>query len=156
MPSDLPALAAIYGDGETMRYIGKGYPNGLPPQRAGPALEKMAERYEREGIGIWPVVRKEDGRVIGACGLQRLPSGTDVEIAFLFARDFWGHGYAFEAAGAVLAFGFRDQRLPRIVAVANKFNARSITLIHRLGMHFVGVVRAYQSDLLLYAKEAPA
>ncbi len=154
MASDAAALEAIYGDGETMRYIGRGYPQGLPPETTRAALAAMIARYESDGIGVWPVVLKESGELIGACGLQPLPKTDETEIAFLFNKAFRGKGYAYEAAAAVMEFGFAQARVPRIVAVVNPRNARSIALINKLGMRFEGVVRAYQSDLLKYAKEA--
>jgi RimJ/RimL family protein N-acetyltransferase len=154
MPSDESALAEIFGDGETMRYIGKGYPAGLSREQTHDALATMTQRYERDGIGIWPVVLKETGGVIGVCGLQPLANSADVEIAYLLNGTHRGRGYAFEAASAVVEFGFRDQGFARIVAVVHPFNARSIALVRRLGMRFDRVVRAYQNDLLKYAKEA--
>lgn len=154
MASDEAALAEIFGDGETMRYIGKGYPNGLTREQARTALTTMTQRYERDGIGVWPVVLKETGKLIGACGLQPLPNSRDVEIAYILDRAERGKGYAFEAASAVMEFGFRDQDFARIVAVVHPFNAPSIALVRRLGMEFDRVVRAYQNDLLKYAKDA--
>ncbi|MBV8491715.1 MAG: GNAT family N-acetyltransferase [Candidatus Eremiobacteraeota bacterium] len=150
---DEPALTAIFADGETMRYIGKGYPNGLAPEQAREALNAMKMRYTRDGIGIWPVVLKETGKLIGVCGLQPLPATSDVELAYIFDAEHRGKGYATEAASAVVDFGFRDRGFTRIVAVVHPFNQRSIALVGRLGMRFERVVRAYQNDVLKYVKE---
>jgi [ribosomal protein S5]-alanine N-acetyltransferase len=151
MPFDVDAVAPIFANPEVMRYIGSGGP--WTPQRTREAVDVMTDRYERDGIGIWPVVLKETSAVVGECGLQPLPGTAETEIAYLLDVPYWGKGYAFEAASAVLEWGFRVRRLRRIVAVVHPFNGRSIALANRLGMRFDRVVRAYKHDLLKYALE---
>jgi len=153
MPFDVAAVESMFADPEVMRYIGVGGP--WTPQRTREVVDLMTERYEREGIGIWPVVLKETSAVIGECGLQTLPGSDEVELAYLLERAYWGKGYAFEAASAVLDWGFKARGLRRIVAVINPANERSIALINRLGMRYERVVRAYRHDLLKYALDRP-
>jgi RimJ/RimL family protein N-acetyltransferase len=57
-----------------------------------------------------------------------------VEIGWRLARDHWGHGYACEAAGAVLAFGFEQLGLPEIVSFTVAANTRSRRVMERIGM----------------------
>jgi RimJ/RimL family protein N-acetyltransferase len=154
MPSDAALVEKMFADPDVMRYIGTGGP--WPPERTRELLAVMIERYERSGIGVWPVVLKEGGILIGECGLQPLPNSTDVEIAYLFDKPYWGKGYAFEAASAVLDWAFNQHKLPRVVAVVGLENRRSIALTNRLGMRFEKVVRAYKHDLLKYVKSKPA
>ena len=153
--SDEEALAAIYGDGNVMRYIGEGYPNGFTREQTKKALSHMVTRSQNDRLAIWAVVLKETNAVIGACGLVPLEKTGDIEIAFIYGKPSWGKGYAYEAACAVHDYGFTQLQLPRIVAVVNPFNARSIALINRLGMRFEHVVRAYKNDLLKYTKSSP-
>jgi [ribosomal protein S5]-alanine N-acetyltransferase len=153
MASDAERVEKMFADREVMRYIGTGGP--WAPERTRELIGVMIERYERSGVGVWPVVLKADSTVIGECGLQPLPGSTDVEIAYLFDKPYWGAGYAYEAACAVLEWGFNQHGLQRIVAVVSPENARSIALINRLGMRFEKVTRAYKHDLLKYAKAKP-
>lgn len=153
MPSDVPALAAILGDAETMRYIGPGHQHGLTAEQTKEAVAAMTQAYERDGIGIWPAVLKETGELVGECGLQTLPGSSDVELVYVIAKIQRGNGLAYEAASAVMAFGFAEQRLPRIVAVVHPFNVPAIRLVNRLGMRFDRVARVYKADLLKYVKE---
>jgi ribosomal-protein-alanine N-acetyltransferase len=150
MPGDAAKVERMYGDPEVMRYIGAGGP--WTPDRTRELIGVMIERYERTGIGVWPVVLKESGDVIGACGLQPLPNSSDVEVGYLFDKPNWGQGYAPEAAAAVLDWGFNQHGLQRIVAVVSPENPRSIGVVYKLGMRFERVVRAYKHDLLKYAK----
>ncbi len=57
-----------------------------------------------------------------------------MEIGWRLARSAWGHGYATEAARAVLAFGFDTLELPEILAVTTATNLRSQAVMTRLGM----------------------
>ena len=60
--------------------------------------------------------------LLGATGLNRVgfaaPFGPAVEVGWRFVRAAWGHGFATEAAGAALSFGFDSVGLDEIVAMA--------------------------------------
>jgi ribosomal-protein-alanine N-acetyltransferase len=150
MPGDAAKVEKMYGDPDVMRYIGAGGP--WSPERTRELIGAMIERYERSGIGVWPVMLKDGGTIVGACGLQPLPNSSDIEIGYLLDRPYWGQGYAYEAAAAVLDWGFNQHGLQRITAVVSPENPRSIAVIYKLGMHFERVVRAYKHDLLKYAR----
>lgn len=146
MPSDAQALHAIRCDPEVSRYL-----SGPTPtlEEVAQWIQRQMDEQEREGFSLWPVIRKEDGRLIGRAGLHRLPEGY-VEAGWVFARDAWGAGYATEAARASVDYGFNAVRLPHIYALINPANSASIAVAYRLGMRFDRVVRAYKRDLLRY------
>jgi RimJ/RimL family protein N-acetyltransferase len=60
----------------------------------------------------------------------------DLEIGWRLAREYWGHGYATEAAASWLEHGFTALGLSRIIAVTDTPNVRSIAVMRRLGMSF--------------------
>lgn len=154
-PGDLPAVERIVADGETMRFIGMGYPNGWGADQAAGFLKRATERFEREGIGIWPVTLKDTGELVGHCGLQTLPPpyGDMVEIGWLVGKEHRRKGYAYEAAAAVLRWGETERKLPRIYAVIHPFNRASIGLANKLAMRFDRVRRVYKIDALTYVHE---
>lgn len=154
MPGDDQAMIPIFGDAETMRYIGHGYQRGLTPEETRALVARVSEQYQRTGVGIWPVVLKETGEIAGECGLFPVADSDDVEIAYIFASSQRGKGYAYEAASAVLEYAFDVLKLPRVVAFTHRDNARSIALIDRLGMRFDRVVRIFHADLMRYFKDA--
>lgn len=100
------------------------------------------------------VVRKEDQRLIGACGFapclgpfEQLPyfrertdtantsfDTPEVGLYYAFARAAWGHGYATETSRALIAYAFKEMALKRVVATTTHDNARSIGVMQRLGM----------------------
>ena len=97
--------------------------------------------YERDfGFTFWIAERKEDGEMLGFCGLKRANApGADaiageVEIGWRLREEAWGKGYAKEAAIASLDLAFDRFDAPRVVAVTAAGNASSRGLMRRLGM----------------------
>ena len=151
MPNDASALAAIYGDPETMKYILSGTKT-LEQTRT--AIAEMIAAQERDGCSMWPVVLKENSALIGSCGLMKTDEAHVFELGFAFAPQARGKGYAYEAARGVLAFGFGQIHARSIIALTDPFNTPSIALINKLGMRFDRVVRMKRgqrgADVLRY------
>jgi [ribosomal protein S5]-alanine N-acetyltransferase len=73
--------------------------------------------------------------LIGSCGIRRSASDAiEAEFGCELAHAAWGQGYAAEASRAILAFGFRELRLRRILAKTTMTNSHAIALARRLGM----------------------
>ena len=73
---------------------------------------------------------------------------------YAFLPEFWGNGYALEAAQATLAYGKKTQRLERIVALTLENNVRSINVLNKLGFHLEdGIVMDEDEPLRLYSIE---
>ena len=62
---------------------------------------------ERKGYGVWAVIEKESGSIIGHCGLNYVKQYNVVELLYGIGKEYWGLGYATEAAKSVLAFALR-------------------------------------------------
>lgn len=97
-------------------------------------------RWQSErGFTFWAVERKDDGELLGFCGLKRADDeGTKIkgwhEIGWRFREDSWGRGYAREAATASLDFAFEQAGAERVVALTVIGNEGSWRLMERLGM----------------------
>lgn len=151
LETDLEDAFAIYGDTETMRFIPGGVKNR---EQVRASVERMIEGDKRNGFGIWPVVHKDDGRVIGACGFFYIPEHEpDVEIAWVFNKHYRHQGFATEAARAVAEFALSEHRLPVLYAIIHEDNAPSIGVANRLGMKPSGKIHAYGRELGLYEME---
>jgi [ribosomal protein S5]-alanine N-acetyltransferase len=92
--------------------------------------------YERHGFGLWHTARKSDGAGIGLCGLLKRDILPDPDIGYAFLPEYWGQGYAFEAADAVVRHGARKFGLERLVAVVSPGNTGSIRVLEKIGMTF--------------------
>ena len=111
--------------------------------------------YARFGFGLRLVQRRAGGEPIGICGLLKRDWLEDVDLGFALRPGFWGQGYAFEAASAVLAHERRPLGRRRIVAVTSLDNAPSIQLLSKLGFRFERVARFTEGgeELRLFAIE---
>lgn len=73
--------------------------------------------------------------LIGNCGIRLENAGADqADLGYEIAPAHWGHGYASEAARAMLAFGFRELGVQRIWAWCNAENRASSRVLEKLGM----------------------
>jgi RimJ/RimL family protein N-acetyltransferase len=131
---DLPRYAALNADPEVVRFLG-GAP--LTREHSDSIAEWAQEVYAAEGMGLLAVERREDGAFLGMCGLHHQQSyPDDVEIAWRFAREYWGHGFATEAATGWLDHAFGSLDLPRVISITDPPNVRSLAVMRRLGMVF--------------------
>jgi ribosomal-protein-alanine N-acetyltransferase len=109
------------------------------------------------------ITLKADGRLIGNCGLrQDSPDARQADLGYELDPAYWGHGYATEAARALLRFGFEERGLHRIWASCLAENHASVRILERIGMVREGRQRESQWfkgcwwDTLLYAILEPA
>lgn len=118
-----------------MRYLG-----GVQSFEKWSAACDRLQGYEADhGHTFWIVERREDGEMLGFCGLKRLnydgaPNPGEMEIGWRFREAAWGKGFAYEAAKASLDLAFDRFAADRITAVTVTDNMPSQTLMHRLGM----------------------
>ncbi len=89
--------------------------------------------YREYGYGLWRISRPDDPTPMGLCGLVRRDSLTGPDLGFAFLPEFWGHGYAREAAEASLAFVRDTLELPGLLAICQLDNAPSLALLAHLG-----------------------
>ncbi len=110
--------------------------------------------YERHGFGLWHVSRRADGVAMGLCGLLKRDVLPDVDLGYAFLPEFWGQGYAFEAAEATLRLAAKRFGLERVIGVVSEGNAASIRVLEKLGMRFERMVsmRPEEPDVRLYGR----
>ncbi len=110
--------------------------------------------YGKYGFGLWHVSRRSDGAAIGMCGLLKRDILPDVDVGYAFLPQFWGKGYAFEAADATLRHAAKKFGLKRVVAVVSEGNEPSIRVIEKLGMRFERMfsMRPEEPDVRLYGR----
>ncbi len=151
-PADLVRLTDLYGRDEVTRWLG-GTPS-VPPEELVTRWATVHTRDER--FGCWAI--EVPGRPIaGTVLFKPLPNGVgEVEVGWHLHPDSWGHGYATEAARAVIRRGF-EAGLPEVYAVVRPGNEASLAVCRRLGMAPLGRMRRwYDVDLETFRLMAPA
>ncbi|GLH68709.1 N-acetyltransferase [Geothrix rubra] len=94
--------------------------------------------YALHGHGLLLVQHRETGSPMGMCGLIRRDSLPEVDLGYAFLPEFWGLGFAEEAARACLAWGRSALGLPAVLAIVSPGNAASIRLLGKLQFHPTG------------------
>lgn len=138
--ADAPLVLELVNDPAWLQFIGDRGVRTLTDARTYLHDGPMSS-YKQFGFGLYLVQLKAGDAPLGMCGLIKRPSLSDVDIGFAFLPQFRGHGYAFEAATAVLNFAETELELERIVAITAVANARSIKLLEKLGLHYEKTVR---------------
>lgn len=147
-PSDLDDLMLIFGDPDVMRYLGIEAGKTVPREEVEVTLKKMIEFWAKNGFGRWAIINKEDGRLIGLCGLRLLDGAP--ELVYAIAKAYWGRGLATEAARASLRYAFEHLQLERLVAVTRHGNTASIRVMKKIGMSYEQEVNHYGVDGVCY------
>jgi ribosomal-protein-alanine N-acetyltransferase len=141
---DAPVHARIYAKPEVTRFLARGpFLGEEAARRSRAALDLFIEHWREHGFGVWAVIDRATGDLIGQCGLKYLPESPEVEILYALDSPYWGRGIATEAAGAALRHGFESTPLDRIVAVAMPEHLRSHRVMQKLGMTHQGLVEVY-------------
>jgi RimJ/RimL family protein N-acetyltransferase len=153
---DATALHEVFGSPEVMKWT---------PSPASKDVAETAQRLGRTmaftarqppGFGLWALETKDTSEFLGQVGLFPVEGkGPEVEVAYELAPRVWGHGYATEAARALIDYGFGELGLRRVVALILPDNARSRNVASKCGMTLERPGRFYNLDLLVYAREAP-
>ncbi|MCC6146264.1 MAG: GNAT family N-acetyltransferase [Anaerolineaceae bacterium] len=140
--NDAPAVFKYSQDPQMTRYT-----RWMPHCRLEDSIffiEQILAQYAAGKPAPWAVVLKEGKQMIGTTGFVHWsPIHARGEIGYAIGRQWWGNGYALEAARAALAFGFKTLRCNRIEAMCDVANLSSARVMEKLGMRFEGVLRQY-------------
>jgi GrpB-like predicted nucleotidyltransferase (UPF0157 family)/RimJ/RimL family protein N-acetyltransferase len=126
--ADLDGFLALHSDPEVVRFVGT-----LDRAQAQERLQANEREWTERGHGLLAVIARDGGRLLGRVGLRYWPQFQETEAGWLLRRDAWGHGYATEAAGACVNWGFAALPIPYITAMIHPDNTRSTQLAGRLG-----------------------
>ena len=130
----LDKYVALMGDYRVGRCFPKG--EGYNREESEKSLENILEHWAKHGFGIWAVFRKEDNCFLGRCGLNNIAETSEIEVDFVITPEYWGCGYATEAAKAALLYGFKDLGFEKIIALAKPENIASKKVMMKNGMRY--------------------
>ena len=133
--ADFGALYDVLADSDIMRH----YPYTFDERRVRGWISKNIERYRDFGFGLWAVVLKETGGMIGDCGIimQFINGRIEPEIGYHLHRDWQKRGYAREAARACRDWAFEHTPFNTLYSSMKADNAPSIGVARANGMQLV-------------------
>lgn len=133
VPGDVEDFYRIYSHPDITRYMEGLYPEvEREKQYVREYIEKV---YTFFGFGIWTVVEKESGAVIGRAGLSYREGFEDPELGFVIGVPWQRKGYAREVCRAVLSYASAVLEFERVQALVETENFPSLELCGQLGFY---------------------
>ena len=146
---DVYDLYEILGDDETMI-------NSEPAYHF-EKTQKFLDEFCIAKKGAFAAVLKDSSKVIGYILFHSLGDAV-YEIGWFFNKKYWNQGYAYEACSELMAYGFREMNIHKVVAETIDVQ-KSVRLMEKLGMKREGIQKSHTkdnfgnwADLYLYGK----
>lgn len=128
---DIPRLYELYSDESITRYMEPLFPT--MEQEIAYTSDYIQNIYRFYGFGMWIIVEKKSGLVIGRVGLEYKEDFDGLELGFMLGVDYQHKGYAYEACKAVLQYGQEVLYQSKFCAYVDEHNSPSINLCRKLG-----------------------
>ena len=131
LESDFNALLLIFTDPKVMAAFDH------PPfthEQMNRWMKRNLDHQNKFGYGLYSVILKESGELIGDCGLEVMDDMGAAELGYDFRSDFWNQGYATEAATAVREHAFDVLKLPQLISLIRVGNLASRRVAEKVGM----------------------
>ena len=155
---DHAALLAHWTQPDVRRFLFDGA--ALSAAEVAETIEESIGDFAARGFGIWLIelgsaasLVSTAAGLVGTAGLRPL-GDTGLEIFYSLAPGAWGHGYATEAARAVVEYGLGPLALPEVLAEVDEGNAASVAVVTRLGMTPYAVVPGLLGPMTRYRTTA--
>lgn len=133
-PQDVDEFYRIYSDPSITQYMENLFSER---EREMEYVKAYVEQiYEFYGFGLWTVLDRESGRVIGRAGLNVREGYEIPELGFVIDVEHQGQGYAFEVCSAILTYAGERLEFPAVQAFVDEKNQGSIHLLKKLGFAF--------------------
>lgn len=135
-PADYPALCLMLQDPEVMY----AYAHAFSDEESRAWLENQLRRYREDGFGLWAVVLKATGAMVGQCGLtwQQWGERRVLEVGYLLQKAHWHQGYATEAAKVCKEYAFQALHAAEVFSIIRDDNLPSQAVARRNGMAWRG------------------
>ncbi|HEY1939808.1 MAG TPA: GNAT family N-acetyltransferase [Candidatus Angelobacter sp.] len=148
---DADALEAVLGDPVTMQY----YPAAFDRAEIDNWIRRNRARYANDGFGLWAMLLKDSGELIGDCGcfIRDLEGNVEFEMGWHVRRDLWGRGYATEAARHCIEYAFSRLGARRIIALVRPENRSSCKVAEKIGMSCERMILWREYDHCIYVKQ---
>jgi RimJ/RimL family protein N-acetyltransferase len=154
LASDLDALHLIFTDPKVMASFGGEL---LSREQMQAWLGRNLGHQLEFGYGLFSVIFKETGDLIGDCGLEQMEVDgmRAAELGYDFRSEYWNRGLATEAAAAVRDYAFEVLELPQLISLIRAGNLASQRVAEKVGMQLAGEFSRYGNQYWKYAIQRP-
>ena len=134
--ADRPLAISLWGDPAVTRYIAQD--GRFTPDQIDARLREEIERQRTYGVQYYPIFLRSDQTFLGCCGLRPWDGPEDaLELGFHLCAPHWGHGYATEAARAIIRYAFDTLGTSLLMAGHHPDNHPSQALLVKLGFCYL-------------------
>ena len=132
---DLDVLTEIQSDPIVMRF----YPQTYNREESNEILQGILQGYKNTGYHRLATIDKKTKQFIGRCGIADLDLGDQVvpEIGYMLRKEWWGKGFATEAARALRDYGFENLGFNLVISLIRPINTPSQAVARRSGMRIM-------------------
>jgi RimJ/RimL family protein N-acetyltransferase len=146
--ADVEPMHRLMQDPDVMRYVGdRQVPNRQDSWRA---VAGWIGHWALRGYGQWAIEERASGEVIGRAGLINPEGWPGAEVGYLLGKEWWGRGYATEAAQAASDWAFRERDFDRVLSLIDPANEPSIRVAKRIGEMLRGETQLWEHTVLMY------
>lgn len=128
--ADFDQYAAIHADFEVTRFTARKQLDRMETWRH---LAMIAGHWHLRGFGFWGVFEKSTGRLAGRVGFWQPEGWPDFELGWTIGREFWGKGYAPEAARRCVDYAFNEMGRDHLISLIDPLNTNSIRVAEKIG-----------------------
>jgi RimJ/RimL family protein N-acetyltransferase len=149
--SDFEQYAAIHMDPEVTRYTVR---SQLDRYASWKHMASIVGHWHLKGFGMWGVFETATDRLVGRVGFHQPDPWPGFELGWTLGREFWGRGYATEAAQRALDYAFEEMGRDHVISLIDPENAGSIAVAERIGEKLEGETSVDGHRLLIYGIRA--
>jgi RimJ/RimL family protein N-acetyltransferase len=154
VPEDLNDLSLLLADEAVMHFSLTG---PLSKERSAAFLEGCQNAYGQQGFSQYALTLKHTNQFIGFCGFFTpiINDKNEVELAYRVAKNFWGKGFATEAAIACKDYAFLELHIHKLISIIEPANIDSVKVAEKVGMRLEQKTIFHDIEVLIYALENP-
>lgn len=145
---DVGALFELSQDPDVMRYVADRRVPTL--QETWRAVAGWLGHWVLRGYGQWAIEERSTGSLVGRAGIINPADWPGPEVGYLLGREWWGRGYATEAAQTAMDWGFREMGFDELISLIDPANKASIAVATRLGESLRGHAEVMGHRVQLY------
>ena len=123
--------------------------------RAKQWIEKQLARYSDNRFGLQALIDKTSKKIIGQCGLvtQEVDGKTEIEVGYHILKQYWGQGYAPEAAKLFIDYAFKNNLTQSVISIIDKRNFKSQRVAEKNGLKIEKEIKWSGMDVYIYRIE---
>lgn len=128
------------------------YLTDQPAERAKEWIKRQLNRYAENKFGLQALIDKQTGAFIGQCGLllQEIDGVSELEVGYHILPEYWGRGYAPEAASGFMHYAMINQLSDSIISIIHHQNTNSMRVAEKNGLKPDKQTKWNDLDVVIY------